>query len=110
MTRPVNFSPVPDGNAALFGQPKGLEYETFSALKLFSVPLSVTFAFYLEQTAAMHGMQSTSVLCSQNFPGKDNGYCLSCRFLLPDPGTEPRSLASPTLSCGFFTRAPPGNP
>lgn len=68
MTRPVNFSPVPDGKAALFGQPKGLEYETFSALKLFSVPLSVTFAFYLEQTAAMKGGSPTRLVT----PGGDH--------------------------------------
>ena len=27
---------------------------------------------------------------------------------LPDPGTEPASLASPTLAGGFFTTATPG--
>ena len=29
---------------------------------------------------------------------------------LPDPGIEPRSLASPALAGGFFTTAPPGKP
>ena len=29
---------------------------------------------------------------------------------LPDPGTEPKSLASPALAAGFFTTAPPGKP
>ena len=29
---------------------------------------------------------------------------------LPDPGTEPMSLASPALVGGFFTTAPPGKP
>ena len=30
--------------------------------------------------------------------------------VLPDPGTEPTSLASPTLAGGFFTTEPPGKP
>ena len=29
---------------------------------------------------------------------------------LPDPGTEPVSLLSPTLAGGFFTTEPPGKP
>ena len=29
---------------------------------------------------------------------------------LPDPGIEPKSLASPALAGGFFTTAPPGEP
>ena len=29
---------------------------------------------------------------------------------LPDPGTEPLSLASPALAGGFFTTASPGKP
>ena len=29
---------------------------------------------------------------------------------LPDPGVEPKSLASPVLEGGFFTIAPPGKP
>ena len=29
---------------------------------------------------------------------------------IPDPGIEPESLASPALTDGFFTTAPPGNP
>ena len=29
---------------------------------------------------------------------------------LPDPGTEPKSLASPALAAGFFATAPPGKP
>ena len=29
---------------------------------------------------------------------------------LPDPGTEPASLLSPTLAGGFFTTAPPEKP
>jgi hypothetical protein len=29
---------------------------------------------------------------------------------LPDPGTEPASLASPSLAGGLFTDAPPGKP
>ena len=29
---------------------------------------------------------------------------------LPDPGTEPTSLASPTSAGGFFTTGPPGKP
>ena len=29
---------------------------------------------------------------------------------LPDPGTEPMSLMSPALACGFVTTGPPGKP
>ena len=29
---------------------------------------------------------------------------------LPNPGTEPVSLASPAVAGGFFTTAPPGKP
>ena len=29
---------------------------------------------------------------------------------LPDPGIEPKSLASSALAGGFFTTAPPGKP
>ena len=44
------------------------------------------------------------------FPGKNTG--VGCHFLiqgnLPDPGTEPVSLASPTVADGFFTTSAPG--
>ena len=55
-----------------------------------------------------HGLQSTRFLCPWDFPGKNTG--VGCYFLLdlPDSGTEPMSLASPTLAGGFFTTVPPG--
>lgn len=52
-----------------------------------------------------HGLWSSRLLCSWNFPDKNTGE--GCHFLLqgifPDPGIKPLSQMSPALANGFFT-------
>ena len=60
----------------------------------------------------LHGLYLTRLLCPQGFPGKNTR--AGCHFLLqgglPNPGSEPTSLASPTLTGEFFTTEPLGSP
>ena len=59
-----------------------------------------------------HRLHPTSLLCPWDFAGKNTGTGLPCPSpgALPDPGIEPMSPASPTLTGGFFTSEPPGKP
>ena len=59
----------------------------------------------MSDSLRLHGLYPTRLLCPWNFPGKNTG--VSCHFLLqgdlPDPGTEPMSLATSTVAGRFLT-------
>ena len=59
-----------------------------------------------------HGLQPSRLLCPWNVSGKTTG--TGCHFHtsgdLPDPGMEPATTGSPTLTCRFFITEPPGKP
>ena len=68
----------------------------FSCVRLFVTPWSV----------------ACQVPLSMGFSRQEHWSGLPCSPLrdLPDPGTEPMSLLSPTLAEGFFTTESPGKP
>ena len=59
-----------------------------------------------------HGLKSSRLLCPWDFPGKNTG--VGSHFLLqgifPTHWSNPRSLASPALTDGFFITTSPGEP
>ena len=58
------------------------------------------------------GRQLYRLLFPWDFPRQEywSGFPCSPPGILPDPGTELMSLASPALAGGFFTTEPPYNP
>ena len=68
----------------------------FSCIQLFVIPWTVA-----RQAPLSMGLPRQEDWSGLPFPPPVN---------LPNPGTEPASLASSSLAGGFFTAAPPGKP
>ena len=57
-----------------------------------------------------HGLQSASLLCPEDYSGKNTGILLQFPPPgdLPNPGIKTASPVIPPLAGGFFTTEPPG--
>ena len=59
----------------------------------------------MSDSLQLYGLQTIRLLCSWNFPGKNNWRAVpySTPGYLPNPGIKPTSLMSPALAGGVFT-------
>ena len=59
-----------------------------------------------------HGLVAHQAPLSMEFPRQEywNELSFPSPMVLPRPGVEPESLATPALAGGFFTTEPPGKP